>query len=94
MNIKEIGEMTITLTNSEIWDIGFCIRHDVEHTAKTHWINHYEGNSKEGFADYVKDKEKVKVGYMKFFFGMAMRLDVVEGDLTYNLKEIFKPKED
>ena len=94
MRIKEIGEMTIALTNSEIWEIAFCIKHDVEYTAKTHWINHYDGNSKEGFAEYVRVKESVKVEYMKFFFGMAMRLDVVEGDLTYSLKEIFKPKED
>ena len=92
MRIKEIGDMTITMTQAEIWDIGFCIMHDIKHTAKTHWINHFDGNSKEVFADYVKEKEATKVEYMKFFFGMACRMDIMDS-LTYDLKEIFKPKE-
>ena len=91
MRIKEIGDMTIVMTSAEIWDIGFCVMHDIKHTAKTHWINHYEGNSKEGFASYVEGKESTKIKYMKFFFGMACRPDVM-GSLTYELKEIFNPK--
>lgn len=78
MNI-EAQKFTIEMTNEELWNTAFDVRRSLEHTLKTHWVNHQ---------DVWQQNEKEKLCRVKKMFLSLGRPDLY--DAIFDMaKEIF-----
>ena len=79
MNIEAKG-YTVQMDLDELWDLAFSVKHSLEHTLRTHWINHQDS--------WEKNEEK-KLRLLKTMFNALGRSDVYEQIFKY-AEDIFK----
>ena len=79
MNIEAKG-YTVQMDLDELWDLAFSVKHSLEYTLKTHWINHQNS--------WEKNEEK-KLFLLKTMFNALGRLDVYE-QIFKDAEDIFK----
>ena len=79
MNIQAKG-YTIQMDLDELWDLAFSVKHSLEYTLKTHWINHQ---------NVWEKNEAKKLKLLKTMFNALGRLDVYE-QIFKEAEDIFK----
>ena len=84
----EFEEVNIKLKQDEVWDLMFCVNHDILHTLKTHWKNFIEDKDVVHFTKYVHEQEKKRISLLESFANILDRRDLMES-LDYEILQVW-----
>jgi hypothetical protein len=88
MDIWEIKDIQVRFNRGELSDIAYAVLTAIKESAESHWVRHYQGDTEEGFADYVLKQNESRARFIKMAFEVCQYYNW--DSVIYELKQIWK----